>query len=159
MLETLVGIRMHRTGKSKDYLDQDVDRQTESTRAKHYPDLAAGYMKFMGRKTLNWFEPPTGVWTCEDLRINIRPEIALVIDGTPTAIKLWLNNDDSLNKRRAEIITHMMSTALPSTQDDLTTAVLDVRKGKLHREGKSDKEQTALLRSQALCFVSLYRDL
>jgi len=152
-------IRMHRTGKSKDYLDQVANRQTEPTRAKHYPDLAAGYKKFMGRKTLGWFEPPTGLWTCEDLRINIRPEIALVVDGTPTAIKLWLNNDDSLNKRRAEIITHMMSTALPSTQDDLTTAVLDVRKGKLHREGKSDKEQTALLRSQALGFVSLYRDL
>ena len=108
---------------------------------------------------MDWFEPPTGLWTCEDLRINIRPEVALVIDGTPTAIKLWFNNDDTLNKRRAEIITHMMSTALPACEDELTTAVLDVRKGKLHREGKSDREQTALLRSQAISFVSLYRDL
>ncbi|WP_417383685.1 hypothetical protein [Gimesia sp.] len=152
-------IRMHQTGKSKDYLDQLAGQQTEPTRAKHYPGLVAGYKKFMGRKTLDWFERPTGVWVCEDLKINIRPELALVIDGTPTAIKMWLNNDDSLNKRRAEMITHMMTTAIPSANDELTTAVLDVRKGKLYRQGKSDKEQTALLRSQAKCFLSLYREL
>tara|TARA_R110002111_G_scaffold100976_6_gene156530 strand:- start:92858 stop:93481 length:624 start_codon:yes stop_codon:yes gene_type:complete len=152
-------VRLHRTGKTKEFLDQLVKRQTEPTRMKHYPDLARGYKKFMGRKILDWFEPPTGIWVCEDLQIKIRPEVCLVIDGTPTAIKLWLNNDDSLNKRRAEIITHMMATALPSTEDGLTTAVLDVRKGKLYRQGKSDKEQTALLRSQSKSFVSLYREL
>lgn len=120
-------IQMHRNGKSKNVLDQLVRQQTEPTRAKHYPDLVAGYKKFMGRKSLDWFEQPHGIWECEELRIKIRPEVALVVDGIPTAIKLWLNNDDSLNKRRAEMITHMMATAIPSSSDGLTTAVLDVR--------------------------------
>jgi hypothetical protein len=77
----------------------------------------------------------------------------------PTAIKLWLKYGDTLNKRRAELIVHLMQRALPSSQDDLVVCVLDVRKGRVFCAGKSDHEQTALLRAQARSFVSLYRDL
>lgn len=152
-------VQMHKTGMPKDYLDQVVARQTEPSRVKHYPPLAQGYKKFLGRKTTAWFDPPEGVWQCEDLRIGIRPEVGLLIDGVPTAIKLWLKDDDTLNKRRAELIIHLMMQALPHTTDELTVCVLDVRKGKAFCAGKSDHEQTALLRAQARSFVSLYREL
>jgi hypothetical protein len=152
-------VRMHKNGKPKDYLDAVATGQTEPSRMKHYPPLVQGYKKFLGRKTIAWFDPPEGAWFCEDLRINIRPEVGLLIDGVPTAVKLWLKDDDTLNKRRAELIVHLMMHALPSTQDDLTVCVLDVRKGKAFYAGKSDHEQSALLRAQARSFVSLYRDL
>ncbi len=152
-------VQMHKNGKSKDFLDGIAARQTEPSRMKHYPPLVQGYKKFLGRKTTGWFDPPEGHWLCENLRINIRPEIGLLLDGVPTAIKLWLKGDDTLNKRRAELIVHLMIQALPSTQDDLTVCVLDVRKSKAFCAGKSDHEQSALLRAQARSFVSLYRDL
>ena len=152
-------VHLHKTGKPKDYLDQVAAQQKEPSRVKHYPLLARGYKKFLGRKTTDWFDPPAGAWLCEDLRINIRPEVGLVIDEVPTAIKLWLKDDDTLNKRRAELIVHLMPQALPSAQDELTVCVLDVRKGKAFCAGKSDYEQTALLRAQARSLVSLYRDL
>lgn len=152
-------VRMHKHRKPKDYLDDLVSRQTEASRLKHYPPLAAGYKKFLGRKTTDWFDPPEGIWLCDDLRINVRPEVGLVIDGVPTAIKLWLRDDDSLNKRRAELINHLMKQALPHTTDELIVGVLDVRRAKPFYAGKSDHEQTALLRAQAKGFVSLYREL
>ncbi|HEY0984434.1 hypothetical protein [Schlesneria sp.] len=152
-------VRMHKNGKRKDYLDAVATGQTEPSRRKHYPPLVLGYKKFLGRKSPTWFDPPEGAWFCEDLRINIRPEVGLLIDGVPTVIKLWLRDDDSLNKRRAELIVHLMMQALPHTTDNLTVCVLDVRKGKAFCAGKSDHEQSALLRAQARSFVSLYRDL
>lgn len=152
-------VRMHKNGRPKDDLDRVATIQTEPSRVKHYPPLVAGYKKFLGRKTTEWFDPPEGIWACEDLFIKIRPEVGLVIDGIPTAIKLWLKDDDSLNKRRAELIVHLMQQALPHTTDDLVVSVLDVRKAKPFSAGKSDHEQTALLRAQARSFVSLYRDL
>lgn len=152
-------VRMHKLRKPKDYLDETVARQTEPSRVKHYPTLVAGYKKFLGRKATEWFDPPEGVWSCEELRINIRPEIGLVIDNIPTALKMWLKDDDSLNKRRAELITHLMRQALPHSTDEMVVAVLEVRKGKSFHSGKSDHEQTVLLRAQARNFVSMYREL
>ena len=151
--------RMHRDGKPKSFLDEVVSRQTESSRMKHYPILATGYKKFLGRKTVDWMESPQGVWQFDELRVNIRPEISLLLNEEPLAIKLWLNDDNSLNKRRAEIITHMMEQAIPTCEEELGACVLDVRRGKLFRSGKSDKEQSALLRSQARAFISLYREI
>lgn len=152
-------IRMHKNDQPKDQLDRIAEQQTEPSRAKHYPPLVKGYKRFLGRKTTAWFDPPIGAWLCEGLRINVRPEIGLVINGTPTAIKLWLKDDDTLNKRRAELIVHLMGQALPQSTDELTVCVLDVRKGKLFCAGKSDREQTVLLRAQARSFMSLYREL
>lgn len=152
-------VRMHKDNRPKSFLDQVAARQTEESRAKHYPILARGYKRFMGRKMLSWLEPPRGVWAFEDLRINLRPEIGLMIDGTAHAIKLWMNDGNDLDKRKAAIITHLMGLAIPAFEDELTAAVLDVRRGKLFTNGKSDSEQTTLVRAQARSFISMYREL
>ena len=150
-------VHMHKNGLGKGYLDQVASSQTEATRVKHYPELADGYKKFMGRKTLVWFEPQKGVWSCQELLVNVRPEIALVVNGQPRLIKLWLNDDQSLNKRRSELITHMMRLAIPSLQDDCQPAVLDVRSARLFEIGKSDADLSVLLSAQAMSFVHMYR--
>lgn len=151
--------RMHKRGWTKDYLDKIAAAQSEPARKDHYPLLAEGYKKFLARKNVVWFNPPEGVWECEGLRISVRPELGLVIDGTPTVLKLWLKDDDALTKRRAELVIHLMTQALPKIDRETVIAILDVRKGRLFRAGKSDHEQTVLLRAQARSFVSLYREL
>lgn len=93
-------VRMHKSRRPKDYLDQVVAWQTEPSRGKHYPPLAQGYKKLLGRETTAWFAPPERVWLCEDLRIKIRPEVGLLIDKVPTAIKLRLKDDDTLTNDR-----------------------------------------------------------
>lgn len=151
--------RMHQEERNKQYLSEFALRQTEPTRAKHYPILAKGYKKFLGRKKIRWFDPPTGNWIYSGLRISLRPELGLTINDAPHVIKLWLNDDASLSKRRAEIINHLMAIAFSSGQNALTFAVLDVRNGKLFSSGKSDNEQTVLLRAQVISFVSMYQNL
>ncbi|MBY0588715.1 hypothetical protein K2X85_16200 [bacterium] len=154
-------VRMHKQRRDKSYLDEVVARQTESSRVKHYPTLASGYKKFLGRKDVEWFDPPSGVWIFEDLRIKITPELGLVINGRPTVIKLYLNDSQTLIKRRAEIIIHLMKLGIPTLaeDDEVDACVLDVRKGQLFMAGKSDREQSILLRAQARNFVSMYREL
>jgi hypothetical protein len=151
-------VRMHKERKPKTYLDGIAAAQTEPARAKHYPELATGYKKFLGKKTVQWFDPPSGVWEFDGLTINVRPEVGLVIDEVPTVLKLWLKGDQSLNKRRAEIISHLMSQAL-ALGGQTIISVLDVRKGKAFPVGKSDHEQSVLLRAQARNFLSMYREL
>lgn len=154
-------VRMHKQHRDRSYLDEIAARQKEPSRIKHYPPLVAGYKKFLGRKEMEWFDPPVGEWAFEDLRIKVTPELGLTINGQPTVVKLYLNESQTVNKRRAEIIVHLMKLAIPTLaeEDEVSVCVLDVRKGRPFPAGKSDREQTILLRAQARNFVSMYREL
>lgn len=151
--------RMHRAGREKSYLDDVAGRQTEPSRVKHYPFLVGGYKKFLGRKQVEWFDPPSAVWLREDLRVNVRPELGLVTDGHRTLVKLWLKDGDGLNKKRAELIVHLMGEAYDQLTDETRMCVLDVRKGRPYYAGKDSSHHGVLLTAQARSFVSMYRDL
>lgn len=151
--------RLHRTSAQKSYLDGVAKRQTEPSRVKHYPPLVAGYQKFLGRKQVQWFDPPATVWACEDLQVNVKPELGLVIDGERTLVKLWLKDGDGLNKKRAELIVHLMGEAYDQLTDETRMCVLDVRKGRPYYAGTQPVNNAVLLTAQARSFVSMYRDL
>lgn len=151
-------VKLLKEKRPKEYLDHVANSQEEASRAKHYPILAAGFKSFLGRKQYTWIEPPTGYWKPDGLKIRVRPEIGLRFGGSDYFIKLWLNDENDVNKRRASLLTHLMGLALGGN-DAGRLAILDVRRGKLFEHEGNDPQQFALLRSQAASFVSLYRNL
>lgn len=150
---------MHKHGRPKEELDGLAVGQTEPSRAKHYPLLVKGYKKFLGRKQVQWFKPHKGFWEHGGLIINASPELGLAWDGRKHLVKMYCNDGKDLNKRRSEIIAHLMDLAIPDLPDDVVPMVLDVRKGKPVELGEFDREQTILLQGLAQSFVHIYRNL
>ena len=106
-----------------------MDGITHPPKRSHYPAVIEGYLKWWGRKRVEWFDPPRGEWRKGDIRITVRPELGLSINDIPHVIKLHFSGD-SLSKRRVDIIHRLMETRL-SYSDEMVVGVLDIRKSRL----------------------------
>lgn len=74
----------HQPGGCLDDLASLPGRVTEAKAAALYAQGVAGYRRFLGRKSVSWFEPQAGAWVAHGLRVWLNPELGLLIDGTPT---------------------------------------------------------------------------
>jgi hypothetical protein len=103
----------------------------DAKKAANYPLMSAGYKKWWGRKTLNWFDPPGDTYSSSGIDVAVNPEIGLEINGERHVIKLYLKSD-ALTKVKADLIATLMHHVLSQSQSSGTEfCVLDVRNGKL----------------------------
>lgn len=152
-------IRTHQNNLPKQALDALIDAQTDPNKQEDYPELVAGYKSFWGRKKMDWFQPPAGIWSVDDLEISVKPELGLIIDGDAHLIKMYPNKPRELDKRKAAVVMHVMRLAIPAIDEMMKTCILDVRKGKLFSCSKLDADAEALLHGQAKLFIEVYRRL
>lgn len=146
----------HRNGHNITWLQALPARLSDPKKVKRYPEAIRSYIKFLGRKQIEWFEPPRSKWTYADLTININPELGLKIKGNPYAIKLFFK-DDKLDKRKSDIVFYIMEEqlrdlVLPNT----TMAILDVKTPKLLTPTKIPDNMSILLESEAIAFMQIW---
>ena len=98
-----------------------------------------------------------GVWRFDDLTVSLKPEIALQRTTKTYAIKLWPNDDPTLNKFRSAMVIRMMKQAMGIRSQSFTFALLDIRSSKLYESPENEVEMDALPKGQALNFIQLYR--
>lgn len=55
-------INLHKKKQSKDILDKVLEDLTDEKKKKCYPEIVAGYKKFLGRKQFEWIKPPKKDW-------------------------------------------------------------------------------------------------
>lgn len=150
---------LHRSGYHVDWLDSIALKQTDPRKINRYPEAIAAYKKFVGRKKLEWFEPPKDKWISDDLTININPELGLFINGTPHIIKLFFK-DDSLDKRKSEVVLHLMEEQFRESCGPQTVmSILDVKSSRLISPTKSPENISILLRAEANTFIQIYNAL
>ena len=70
-------INLHKKKQSKDILDKVLEDLTDEKKKKCYPEIVAGYKKFLGRKQFEWIKPPKKDWKIGNIVITINPEIGL----------------------------------------------------------------------------------
>jgi hypothetical protein len=126
-------VETHSRNTSKQHLDLMLAGLTDPKKISGYPELVSRYKSWWGRKRLEWFSPPSGVYSAHGIDVNINPELGLRINGTPHVIKLYFKGDN-LAKNRCDIITPLLEVALRDTSvQDAVMAVLDIRRSKLFR--------------------------
>jgi hypothetical protein len=150
-------VEMHQTGLEPSCLDAFVEAQTDTRRCRIYPGVVAGYQKFLRSGKMKWFEPPTRALPIGGIALNVNPEVGLVIDGTPHAIKLYFRSDP-LSSKRVAVIIHLLTTAFATTWPGTVFSVLDVRNAKLH-SSKPNPRLNLLLRGEAAAFSTIYTGL
>ena len=126
-------IEAHENGQPRSAIESVLEILTDRKKITAYPDLVMGYTKWWGRKTLDWFEPPTAFFSAHGVDVSVNPELGLTINGQPHLVKLYFKAP-KLAKNRIDIITHLMEVALTDECPKGTAmAVLDVRRSKLIR--------------------------
>jgi hypothetical protein len=152
-------IELHRAGKMNGpALDAWLGTQTNPKRSKRYAEAIRGYKKFIGKRTLPWFNVPAADWREGELTVRVNPEFGLEVDGKPTITKLYFKNE-APTRARVEAVHAVLEVEFGTRAKAGTRfAVLDVNIGRLmlpdERWSKSDMK--ALLNSEARAFVDIW---
>ena len=152
-------IEMHQNGKDKNVLDGLMDESLHKTKQENYPGAIKGYKKFLGRKNIDWFDPPASNWEYFDLQIKINPEAGLVIEETPYLIKYHFKKEPLAKSRAQAIIKLMELSLLEECPNGCEFAVLDVQRSNLLTKDRRLSDITPLLNAEANSFISLWNQL
>lgn len=149
-------IRNHRAGQGRAELPQVLSVVTDEKKLSNYPQLVTGYRKWWGRKKIEWFEPPSDIWSIGDVGVRVNPELGLSINGQPHLVKLYMKAD-GLARNRIHVITHLMHETLQDQCDpDTQMAVLDVRRSKLIKPTVPVTSLSALLQGELAYIASIW---
>lgn len=152
-------IELHRRGKKKEDLRNLLEELKDDKKINIYPALVDGYIRFLGRKEIGWFEPPSKKWIKDELSIAINPELGLEIKGINYVVKLYFKQEP-LDKRHADIILTMMKSSLDiSGIENSKLAVLDVARGKSFLSDGLKNDLMPLVEGEALSFLSMWNNL
>ncbi len=150
---------MHQKEKPKETLDNLLFGLTDKKKQTAYPELVAGYKKFLGKKSYVWFKPPKYKWEHAGLAISVNPEVGLEFDSIRHVVKLYFKAP-KLGKIQMDIVTHLMTTFLPKPNSKVTSFdMLDIRNAKLIPGSATDPSLTALLEGEAASFAQIYKSL
>lgn len=148
-------IEMHKQGLPLAKLDEIARNEADEKRRKHYPLIIAGYRAFLAEGPKRYFDPPRETLTLGPLSLDVNPELGLIIDGKPHAVKLYFRSEPLAPKRTALILS-LLSQAFCEKNHEIIPAVLDMRTGKLHTHARMGGKVDLLLRGEAAAFASVY---
>ena len=121
----------------------------------HYRVVLGGVGKFIGKRAVEWFEPPRASHALGPVTVIVNPELGLVLNGQPHVVKLYLK-DEALKPSRAELILHLMRQSLGTRVDGKRVGVLDARTGKLFAAMPKTRGLEVLLMTEAASFAAIY---
>lgn len=151
------GIRdFHKAGgMNKSDLDQIMFGTSDPKKLRRYPEAIRAYKKFLGRKQITWFIPPTDIWSHSGLNVRVNPELGLEIDGQRHIIKLYFK-EEAPTKNRLQVILELMRLSLGSGLNNTNIfSVLDVSNTRL-TSSVSTATVGPLLKGEAASFVQIW---
>jgi hypothetical protein len=149
-------IDLHKNNKDKAELDKVINELTDKNKIKRYSTIISSYKSFLGRKKINWFEPPSKDWQFNDLKIKLNPELGLEINEKSYAIKLYFK-EDNISQSKVDLILLLMNTQLKDVaSESVNYAVLDIERKKLYEKSKLGSEHIPLLEGEALSFINIW---
>lgn len=151
-------IDLHKDNLERDSLDEVLGK-VASKKQELYQELIKQYKSFLGRKKIEWFDPPFKEWKYDDLRVTLNPEMGLEINGTFYVIKLYFKAE-KLTQSKADLILLLLNERLKKRNyKDVVFAILDIPRKKLFEKTKLRKEHLALLEGEAESFIKIWNSL
>lgn len=149
-------VDMHEKGRSDRVLDDFLLTLTDERKRRIFPDLLAGYRKFLGSASMKWFTPPHTAMTVGDLEININPELGFEIGGTPHLIKTYFRGEP-LAQKRVNVVLGLITAALGATRPGTVFSMLDVKNARVYTLKSAPNPRLGLLlRGEAASFSTIY---
>lgn len=155
--ETIVGL--HIQGDGPQSLDDFVQARPDGRERHVFAKVATGYQKFLARwSNVTWFDPPFREHQLGALTVRVNPEVGLMVDGRPHAIKLYLRGD-LITPARIKATIAILSGALGVKWPATVVSVLDVRRARLYTPRAVSKDTVLQLEGAAAAFDAIRRSL
>jgi hypothetical protein len=148
-------IALHKASGAKSNLAGILSNVSEKNRLANYPPAIVGYKKWWGTKSLQWFQPPSAIFSRHGVDVSINPELGLLVNGESHLIKLYLKSE-KLSKARADLITGLMLHALADSAADSRVGVLDVRNSKLFASSTLSSEFLPMVEAELAYVATLW---
>jgi len=149
-------VELHKSGGVKAHLPNLHKGLTDPKKIVNYPLMVAGYRKWWGSKTLNWFTPPVATYSQSGIDVAIAPELGLSINGQRHALKLYLKTE-ALTKTKADLIVSLMQHALgPQSAGTDSFSVIDVRNSKLFTHTATGKNFKSMVDAELSYIATLW---
>ncbi len=148
----------HANGKTKDDLDEIIERVHEDRRD-NYVQAVKGYKKFWGKKRFSWVNPPRRIVSVQGTRVSLNPEVGLEYGEKYYVIKLFIRADGYLDKRHADLILSLMKNKITGVPENTVFSVLDVMRGKLFEFKGDNYKISQLLEAEGASFNILWETL
>lgn len=146
-------------GKKKTDLLNLVSQVPDRKKHQRYQHLIERFTRFLGRKKIQWFNPPSTAWSYKDLGIKMNPELGLDINGEKFIIKLYFK-DTPLKKKDIKVLLWMMTQSLcEGIFKGYKCALLDIEKGKIFEYEEDESSIISLVEGEADYFIRLWNDL
>lgn len=146
-------IDMHERGEGGDALDDLLQTRTDRREQQLFPKVVNGYKKFLRQGKMTWFEPPMRDYRVGPISVRVAPEVGLLIDGRPHAIKLYFRGEP-ISPQRILLTNTLLGDALHATWPGTVFATLDVRRARLYTHHPKT-EVGLLLKAEAASLSSL----
>ena len=146
------GLQNYHQGRAK--LDEVLSGLKDPKKLKRYPDAIKAYQKFVGKKHVAWFKPPSALWTYGGLVVRINPELGLQFEGRKHVVKLYFK-EEKPTKQRLNVVLAMMRAAL-NLEEGTVPAVLDVSSCRLIMPKPIEQDLLPMLQAQAIAFVHMW---
>jgi len=146
------GLQNHHQGRLR--LEDILVGLKDPKKLKRYPDVVKAYQKFVGKKHLAWFRPPSAHWTYGGLIVRVNPELGLQFDGKKHVVKLYFK-EEKPTKQRLSVVLAMMRVSL-NLGESVVPAVLDVSSYRLITPKPVVEDLLPMLQAQAIAFVHMW---
>jgi hypothetical protein len=146
----------HEKNKKKSELDLVIVNLNDKRKVQNYSILIDGYKKFLGKKQIEWFDPPFHHWVINDLDIKINPELGLIFKNKKYIIKLYFKSEKLTKDRISQILALLYFNLKTKNNSDMEFAILDVRKNKLYCFEEKQIELMPLLEGEARSFEEIW---
>lgn len=149
-------LRGHASGDLQGELRAAAGRAVDPRRQQAYRECGSEYLRFVGRKTVEWLARPKG-WTWSEGRLEVRvnPEVVLAIRNQPHLLKIWFSATTlGLQGRRA--LLYLLGQG---ARQDQQPGLLNVRQGAVITQGAAQAQIDLFLGSEADAFVGVWRRL
>jgi hypothetical protein len=147
---------VHRAGQESATLRVFLGTLTDRKKAANYPELVEGYLKWLGRKAVEWSEPPRRLYRSSGIEVIVNPELCLSFGRETYVIKLYFK-DDPLDRFKVEVILSLMEQVLrPHCAEGVVMSVMDIRRAKLFPWRASSRSRIALVDAELAYISSLW---
>ncbi len=120
-----------------------------------YAECVDGLSRWTGRRKFGPSRKKSKTWISGELGVVVNPELVMDVDGSKTAIKLYMRQP-RLTKPRVDTLLYLLKEALPGTVEP---AILDVARGKLIQETVPVAGLDIVLDADAAQFMAMWNRL
>jgi hypothetical protein len=151
-------VEHHRKGTPYSAVEAVANSATNRSKSTNYPLIALGHKKFLGKKTVAWFKPPSTPWVHGGVTVALNPELGLEIGGKKCVIKMYFKSDQP-RKLEVKAILALMDDQLQDATKSRVMAILDVRRSKLITDHPPDQALLALMKGEAAAIQTIWPSL